>query len=76
MDVVENTLQPEPTDLGGDTMENSSDSDNYFQEDEDIGEIAFDIATEAVDEITKVRKRLGKRIDEFKDERDKILKKV
>lgn len=56
MDVVENTLQPEPTDLGGDTMETSSDSDNYFQEDEDIGEIAFDIATEAVDEITKVRK--------------------
>lgn len=74
LDIVENTLTHE--DYIGDSKDGSGSSDEDVQEEEDIGDIAFDIATEAVDEISKVKKRLGTQIGAFKQERDKIMKKV
>ena len=43
------------------------------QEEVDIGDIAFDIAIEAVDDITKIKERLGNKIDKFNKEKDKII---
>lgn len=74
LDMVENTLTHEDYIVGGDEDYGSSDED--VREEEDIGDIAFDIATEAVDEISKVKKRLGTQIGAFKQERDMIMKKV
>ena len=51
-------------------------SETDMIEEEDIGEIAFDIATEAVDEITKVKKRFKNQIGKLKEEKDKIIKEV
>lgn len=74
LDIVEKTLTHE--DYIGDSKDGSGSSDEDVQEEEDIGDIAFDIATEAVDEISKVKKRLGTQIGAFNQERDKIMKKV
>ena len=46
------------------------------QEEVDIGDIAFDIAIEAVDDITKIKERLGNKIDKFNKEKNKIITKV
>ena len=45
-------------------------------EDVDLGDIAFDIAIEAVDDISKIKDRLGNRIDQFKKEKDRIISHV
>lgn len=51
-------------------------SETVDQEDVDIGDIAFDIAIQAVDDITKIKERLGNRIEKFNKEKDIIITQV
>jgi len=76
-DIAGTALNTEHSDIDSSPTPSPEDSeDESVKEEEDIGEIAFDIATEAVDDISRVRKRVGKSIGKFKDERDKIMKKA
>ncbi|CAI2367403.1 unnamed protein product [Moneuplotes crassus] len=77
LDLVQTTLK---TGLTGDqdmaeTTESSDESEEELLEEEDVGEIAYEMATDAVDEVLHLRKRVRSHIGNLKSHKDKVINK-
>lgn len=65
LDVMDDTFGPQGCDHSEDSDQQQEVSEDDFPEEVDIGDMAFDIAFNAVDDITKIKQRLGDKIFVF-----------